>query len=327
MADQRVSELSALTATTASDMFYVVHLGTTSMYILWPNLIRHWLQDSSAVQSSATSGYLLQANESGLPVNASMTDAQLSATVSASHARLHNLTGTLDHTSNLTSGYVLIADTNGLPATGTNTDAQISGTVASAHAKLHNITSTNDHTSNATPGYLLKADANGLPVTAFNTDAQVSAAVGNSHAPVTLDASAAKLLTLSTQQIGLSAQTANFVLAGPTGGVPDVAGFRALVTADIPNLGALYAASSKGVDFGNAHTHVTGDGALIVESAQTLADLTSWNATTTHHGYVPKLPNDATLFYNGTGGFSTPPGGNGTANNMASLYFMAKMLR
>jgi hypothetical protein len=42
---------------------------------------------------------------------------------------------------------------------------------------------------------------------------------------------------------------------------------------------------------------------VVTEAKQLLADNTTQNASTARHGYVPKLPGDATLFYNGVGAF------------------------
>jgi hypothetical protein len=58
-------------------------------------------------------------------------------------------------------------------------------------------------------------------------------AVPGAHAAVTLDADAAVLLDLSTQEIGLDVQNANTVLAGPTTGAANEPTFRALVAADL----------------------------------------------------------------------------------------------
>jgi hypothetical protein len=60
------------------------------------------------------------------------------------------------------------------------------------------------------------------------------ALVSDLHDAVTLDADAATILDLSTQEIGLDTQTANTVLAGPTTGAADEPTFRALVEADLP---------------------------------------------------------------------------------------------
>lgn len=59
-----------------------------------------------------------------------------------------------------------------------------------------------------------------------------------SHAAVTLDADAAVLLDLSTQEIGLDTQSANTVFAGPTTGAANEPTFRALVDDDLPDHGA-----------------------------------------------------------------------------------------
>ena len=56
---------------------------------------------------------------------------------------------------------------------------------------------------------------------------------GSGHAAVTLDADAAAILDLSTQEIGLDVQNANTVLAGPTTGAANEPTFRALVAADV----------------------------------------------------------------------------------------------
>lgn len=44
----------------------------------------------------------------------------------------------------------------------------------------------------------------------------------------------------------------------------------------------------------------------VVEADITLADNTTNNASTSAHGFVKKLPNDATKFYDGTGNYSSP---------------------
>lgn len=59
---------------------------------------------------------------------------------------------------------------------------------------------------------------------------------GAGHAAVTLAADADTILSLSTQEIGLDTQTANYVLAGPTSGAAADPTFRALVEADIASL-------------------------------------------------------------------------------------------
>jgi len=55
------------------------------------------------------------------------------------------------------------------------------------------------------------------------------------HDPVTLDANADTLLSLSSQELGLDTQSANLVFAGPGSGGAAVPTFRSLVFADIPD--------------------------------------------------------------------------------------------
>ena len=59
---------------------------------------QHAITATADHTSTATSGQVLKANANGLPVDATNTDAQVSATVIASHAKSHAVTSTLDHT-------------------------------------------------------------------------------------------------------------------------------------------------------------------------------------------------------------------------------------
>jgi hypothetical protein len=87
--------------------------------------------------SGATPGQILQANVNGLPVDATLTDAQLVAIAAAAHARQHAITAALDHTSGATPGKILKADANGLPIDASNTDIQVAAAVAASHAQIH----------------------------------------------------------------------------------------------------------------------------------------------------------------------------------------------
>ena len=58
---------------------------------------------------------------------------------------------------------------------------------------------------------------------------------GASHDAITLDTDAANLLDLSTQEIGLDTQSANYIFAGPAEGAANEPTFRAMVDADIPS--------------------------------------------------------------------------------------------
>jgi hypothetical protein len=73
-------------------------------------------------------------------------------------------------------------------------------------------------------------------------------------------------------------QSANLFFASPDGSSGNPT-FRALVLADLP---------------------------AIPESKLSIADNTTANASTSAHGFVKKLPNDATLFYNGVGNYTAP---------------------
>jgi hypothetical protein len=83
----------------------------------------------------------------------------------------------------------------------------------------------------------------------------------------------------------------------------DETGSGAAVFANTPTL----IAPLLGTPTSGVMTNVTG----LTEFGQTLADVTTLNASTSMHGYAPKLPNDATKYYNGTGGFTVPAGGGG----------------
>lgn len=60
--------------------------------------------------------------------------------------------------------------------------------------------------------------------------------------------------------------------------------------------------------------------ANIVETAFNFTDVTTGNASITAHGLSPKLPNNSSLFYNGVGGFTAPPG-SGTINSSTIGYY------
>lgn len=64
-----------------------------------------------------------------------------------------------------------------------------------------------------------------------------------------------------------------------------------------------------------ASNTVTVTGKSISEAQITFTNITTGNATIAQHGYSPILPNDVTLFYNGIGGFTLPPGSGTTSAN------------
>jgi len=95
----------------------------------------HVITGSSDHTSTATAGQMLKADANGLPIDATNTDAAVSAAVTASHARQHAITTAADHTSTATAGKILKADANGLPIDATNTDADVSDAVTKKHAQ------------------------------------------------------------------------------------------------------------------------------------------------------------------------------------------------
>lgn len=70
------------------------------------------------------------------------------------------------------------------------------------------------------------------------------------HDPVTLDANADTILSLSTQELGLDTKAANIILAGPTSGGAAIPSFRALVNADLPDPLALKDFTTKTISSG-----------------------------------------------------------------------------
>ncbi len=58
----------------------------------------------------------------------------------------------------------------------------------------------------------------------------------------------------------------------------------------------------------------------ITEAKQLLADNTTNDVSTSKHGYAPKLPNDATMYLNGTGTYSVPAGGGGGTSATSNLF-------
>lgn len=57
------------------------------------------------------------------------------------------------------------------------------------------------------------------------------------------------------------------------------------------------------------------------EADLNLTDLLTANVSTARHGLAPKLPNDATKYLDGTGGYSVPAGGGGGGFHGAKTYF------
>jgi len=60
---------------------------------------------------------------------------------------------------------------------------------------------------------------------------------------------------------------------------------------------------------GNGTSNWASLGYVMTDVTISLSDVTTNNATTSRHGFLPKLSNVATEFLNGQGNFTTPGGG------------------
>lgn len=113
-------------------------------------------------------------------------------------------------------------------AGGANTTYGVYGAAGTTYVVIvGNVEQDHDGMTNLTNG----VDGN---VIGSNTGGSGSGMGPSPHDPVTLDANADTLLSLSTQELGLDTQLANLVFAGPDAGDAAVPAFRSLVEADIP---------------------------------------------------------------------------------------------
>lgn len=150
----------------------------------------------------------------------------------------------------------------------------------------------------------------------FVGDAQGRAAdVALSGDATILDTGALKVTGLQNVPVSNTAPTNLYVLTYDSGTgmwkpAPAAgAGVVALTSAHIlvgngSNL-ATDVAMSGDVTIANTGATTIGAG-KVTEAMQVLADNTTQNVSTSKHGYVPKAPNDATKFLDGTGAFSAP---------------------
>jgi hypothetical protein len=142
------------------------------------------------------------------------------------------------------------AGTKSITTTSSLSGSTLVATLASGGAAPMTITSTTKVTNlNADmldglhDTSFLKADGSVTATGNFSVNAGVTfdgvdvgdhaANVNAHHNAITLSASGDTLLSLSTQEIGLDTQTANYVLAGPTSGAAAAPTFRAVVASDI----------------------------------------------------------------------------------------------
>lgn len=87
------------------------------------------------------------------------------------------------------------------------------------------------------------------------------------HDAITLDANADAFLKLTSQELGLDTQTANYIFAGPASGSADAPAFRALVADDIPDLFSLYEAANADLSLDQITFTISGNGSTIAANA------------------------------------------------------------
>jgi len=89
----------------------------------------------------------------------------------------------------------------------------------------------------------------------------------------------------------------------------------------VGNGGADVSAIGLGTTTTLLHGNAAGDPSYgpVIENDITLADNTTNNVSTLRHGFAPKSPNDATVFLDGTGVYSTPTTAGGTVINDGTL--------
>lgn len=123
-----------------------------------------------------------------------------------------------------------------------------------------------------------------------------------SDAAATCNSAAESAITnLTTDLAAKVAATRSIATTSPITGGGDLSADRTIacascVTASSPGAGiAHFAGSTQAVT-----------SSAVVEADETLADNTTNNVSTSRHGYVPKAPNDATKYLDGTGAYSVP---------------------
>lgn len=123
--------------------------------------------------------------------------------------------------------------------------------------------------------------------------------------PAMFSVAGSPITTAGTFTVTLANQTANTVFAGPASGAPAAPTFRVLTLASADFAGQ---GTATTVLHGNAAGNPSWG--AVIEADQSLSDLTTWDVSTTRHGYAPKAPNVASQYLDGTGNWSTPSIGN-----------------
>jgi len=107
----------------------------------------------------------------------------------------------------------------------------------------------------------------------------------------------------------LSNSVTNITDSAGTGGIGNVTGPGISVDNQIVLFDGVTGKLIKGAS-GSGVVHAASgvySASPVIESDQSLSNVTTQNVTTARHGYVPILPNDATKFFDGTGNYSVPP--------------------
>jgi hypothetical protein len=128
--------------------------------------------------------------------------------------------------------------------------------------------------------------------------------LGGGHDAVTLSTDLGNnLLGLSTQQLTLDNQTANYVFAGPATGEAAAPTFRALVSGDIPDLSGTYlGVSAKATDSDTLDSHDTSYFQVALTNPLVQADVDSTpdngdTGTPPSEDWAYKIENEAMTFY------------------------------
>jgi len=95
----------------------------------------HSITSTSDHTSTATPGQILKADDNGLPVDATNTDAEVSDAVTKKHVRQHAIDSPNDHTSTITQNHLIDADANGLPDDSGLSVTDVSDAVSKKHTQ------------------------------------------------------------------------------------------------------------------------------------------------------------------------------------------------
>ncbi len=159
------------------------------------------------------------------------------------------------------------------------------------------------------PGTLTSGTGSGF---AGTIDVTQGTAVGSFPAN-TASIYAPTSIATSYQWVMPAADAAGAIVSSGAGtpGVLSIVGFSG--TGNIAKVSSPTIVTPTIASFTNAthnHTNAAGGGTL-AESALALTNVTTNDVTTAAHGFAPVLPNDATKFLNGTGGYTVPAGSGG----------------